>query len=161
MLKSSRKGFTLIEIIVVIVILAVLMAIAVPSVMKYVSEGNATRYYAVSRSAYQKVTVEISKFEGGMSDYKNPRMACSRAIVKLNESVPEDLKIYRVKIFYDLGTNPIQFTSDNTLNGPGSLDPKQSVDHISYIYFAFGTSSSTIHAYTYVYPNKKVEYHSN
>ena len=34
MLKSSRKGFTLIEIIVVIVIIAVLMAIAVPSIMQ-------------------------------------------------------------------------------------------------------------------------------
>ena len=32
----NRKGFTLIEIIVVIVILAVLMAVAVPSVMSYI-----------------------------------------------------------------------------------------------------------------------------
>lgn len=40
MLKSSRKGFTLIEIIVVIVIIAVLMAIAVPSLMSYMNEGD-------------------------------------------------------------------------------------------------------------------------
>ncbi len=31
----KKKGFTLIEVIVVIVILAILMAIAVPSVMSY------------------------------------------------------------------------------------------------------------------------------
>lgn len=52
MLKSSRKGFTLIEIIVVIVILAVLMAIAVPSVMSYMKEGNEAKYLAISRAAY-------------------------------------------------------------------------------------------------------------
>lgn len=35
MKKLNKKGFTLIEIIVVVVVLAVLMAVAVPSVLKY------------------------------------------------------------------------------------------------------------------------------
>lgn len=49
--KENKKGFTLIEIIVVVTILAVLMAIAVPSIMKYLDEGNLARDIAFVRGA--------------------------------------------------------------------------------------------------------------
>ena len=101
MLKSSRKGFTLIEIIVVIVILAILMAIAVPSVMSYMKEGSEAKYLAVSRAAYQNITVEISKLEGGSSDYKTIGMACKAAIEKANTSTDDNLNISRFQINYD------------------------------------------------------------
>lgn len=48
----KNKGFTLIEIIVVTVILAVLMAVAVPSVMSYINEADDAKYVAVARSAF-------------------------------------------------------------------------------------------------------------
>lgn len=55
-LKETR-GFTLIEVMVVIVIMAVLMAIAVPSVMKYLSTGDEAKaldeaYACVSAADY-------------------------------------------------------------------------------------------------------------
>lgn len=49
---KKNKGFTLIEIIVVTVILAVLMAVAVPSVMSYIHEADDAKYVAVARAAY-------------------------------------------------------------------------------------------------------------
>ncbi|MGN1391981.1 type II secretion system protein [Sharpea azabuensis] len=49
---NKNKGFTLIEIIVVTVILAVLMAVAVPSVMSYINEANDAKYVAVARAAF-------------------------------------------------------------------------------------------------------------
>ena len=39
-MRKNKKGFTLIEIIVVVVILAVLMAVAVPSVLKYLNTAQ-------------------------------------------------------------------------------------------------------------------------
>lgn len=159
MFKSHRKGFTLIEIIVVIVILAVLMAFAVPSVMSYMKKGNEAKYLAVSRSAYQDVTVELSKFEGGMSNYKNPQAACNAAVEKINKSAPDDLKIIRGKITYDNDTT-IAFTVGSSLPGPGSLKSQQTADHIQYVYFYFKKNSPEYSKYTTVYPNKKVEYHT-
>lgn len=49
---KKNKGFTLIEIIVVTVILAVLMAVAVPSVMSYIHEADDAKYVAVARAAF-------------------------------------------------------------------------------------------------------------
>ena len=39
-LKRNKKGFTLIEIIVVLVIMGILIAIAVPSVLGYVNKAK-------------------------------------------------------------------------------------------------------------------------
>ncbi|WP_082189878.1 prepilin-type N-terminal cleavage/methylation domain-containing protein [Candidatus Stoquefichus sp. SB1] len=60
-MKKNKKGFTLIEIIVVVVILAVLMAVAVPSVLKYVDEANDAKYITQARSAYTILNKEIVK----------------------------------------------------------------------------------------------------
>lgn len=57
----NKKGFTLIEIIVVIVILAVLMAVAVPSVMAYINEGNKAKYQAIARAALINTEIAVAK----------------------------------------------------------------------------------------------------
>lgn len=43
-MKNSQKGFTLIELLAVIVILGVLLAIAIPSVAKYISTAKKSTY---------------------------------------------------------------------------------------------------------------------
>ncbi len=60
-MKKNKKGFTLIEIIVVVVILAVLMAVAVPSVLKYIDEADDAKYMTQARSAYTILNREIAK----------------------------------------------------------------------------------------------------
>lgn len=60
-MKINKKGFTLIEIIVVVVILAVLMAVAVPSVLKYIDEADDAKYMTQARSAYTILNREIAK----------------------------------------------------------------------------------------------------
>jgi type IV pilus assembly protein PilA len=60
-LRKNKKGFTLIEIIVVIVILAVLMAVAVPSVLKYIDEANNAKYVAQARSIMTAAQAELVK----------------------------------------------------------------------------------------------------
>jgi prepilin-type N-terminal cleavage/methylation domain-containing protein len=58
---KKSKGFTLIEIIVVIVILAVLMAIAVPGVLKYVDSANNTKSLANARAFYNAIQTVVIK----------------------------------------------------------------------------------------------------
>lgn len=54
-MKQSKKGFTLIEMIVVIVIVAILVALAVPSVLGYVRDAKDTQFMSQARLVYQKV----------------------------------------------------------------------------------------------------------
>lgn len=51
-LKRNKKGFTLIEIIVVLVIMGILIAIAVPSVLGYVNKAKEQRYLSDARAYY-------------------------------------------------------------------------------------------------------------
>lgn len=59
-LCKNKKGFTLIEIIVVVVILAVLMAVAVPSVLKYMDEADNAKYTSQTRGAYIVMQTDLA-----------------------------------------------------------------------------------------------------
>lgn len=63
-LRRNKKGFTLVEVIVVLVILAILIAIAVPSVMKYIDDANEAKYLAEARAAYIATEAEVTKDYG-------------------------------------------------------------------------------------------------
>lgn len=51
-MKKNKKGFTLVEVIVVLVIIGLLMALAVPAVSKYIGEAATTKETAQVRAAY-------------------------------------------------------------------------------------------------------------
>lgn len=61
MKKLNKKGFTLVEVIVVLVILAILIAIAVPSVMKYIDDAKDAQVLAQAKGAVQ--VAEFSSIE--------------------------------------------------------------------------------------------------
>lgn len=60
-IKNNKKGFTLVEIIVVVVILAVLLAIAVPSVLRYLDEADNAKYTSQARAALTTAQAEFVK----------------------------------------------------------------------------------------------------
>lgn len=66
-MKSKKKGFTLIELLAVIVILGVLLAIAVPSVAKYLSESKKRTY--VSNAMTYATT---AKDQASLGTFHNP-----------------------------------------------------------------------------------------
>ncbi len=63
MKKLNKKGFTLIELIVVIGILAVLAVILIPSIMNYVSQARDAAGLANARSAYSAAALVVATEE--------------------------------------------------------------------------------------------------
>lgn len=51
-LKKNKKGFTLVEIIVVLLIIGILLAITIPSIMGYVGKAKDAQIQADARTAY-------------------------------------------------------------------------------------------------------------
>lgn len=54
-LKNDQKGFTLVELIVVLVILAIMAALLVPALLGYVDKAKEGRYLEEARSIYTAV----------------------------------------------------------------------------------------------------------
>ncbi len=72
-LLRNKKGFTLIELIVVILILAVLAAILVPSILNYVGQARDSRDQANARQLYSQVAIEqVNPPAGWPAQYDNP-----------------------------------------------------------------------------------------
>lgn len=63
---KSKKGFTLVEIIIVLVILAALMAITLPSLTGYIDEANERVAMVEARTAYAalQTLASLEKVEG-------------------------------------------------------------------------------------------------
>ena len=55
----NKKGFTLIELIVVILILAILAAILVPSILNYVGQAEDAKDQANARGLYSELSLAI------------------------------------------------------------------------------------------------------
>ena len=87
-LKKNKKGFTLVEIIVVLVIIGILMALAVPAVMKYVNEAAETKVQSQVRAGYFAAQTYVTNYVGehpGEDDTKlNPLVQGVDGVTNVN-----------------------------------------------------------------------------
>lgn len=56
----NKKGFTLIELIVVIAIIAILAAILIPALLNYIEQANVTKAQSNARSLYSSVVLKAA-----------------------------------------------------------------------------------------------------
>lgn len=66
--KIKQKGFTLVETIIVLLILAIMAAIGIPSMLGYVEEAKNAQYIAEARVGYVAATIGIDRYLASMSD---------------------------------------------------------------------------------------------
>lgn len=98
-LCKNKKGFTLIEIIVVVVILAVLMAVAVPSVLKYLDEADNAKYMAQGRAVMTTAQAEIVKAFTGDKMIDATELTAIKAAATYNDNASGLETVANVEIY--------------------------------------------------------------
>ena len=125
MKKLNKKGFTLIEIIVVVVVLAVLMAVAVPSVLKYVNEADNAKFMAQGRSVMNMAQTELVKAYVGDSKVTEAeaKKLQSEAGTLYNE---DGMSVTDVVIYVGNTALTVTVNSDGSLTPAGTALPENS-----------------------------------
>ncbi|MBQ5933618.1 MAG: type II secretion system protein [Lachnospiraceae bacterium] len=74
MKRKDDRGFTLVELIVVLVILAILAAILVPALLGYIDEAKKKQYLLDAKNLFNATQAELSKIYAVRGEYKTDRV---------------------------------------------------------------------------------------
>lgn len=69
MKKSTKKGFTLVELVIVIAVIAILSAILIPTFGNVISNANETKYQSGAKAGYEEVLANQITAHPEISDY--------------------------------------------------------------------------------------------
>ena len=144
--KNDNKGFTLVEMIVVLVILAILAAILVPALLGYIDEAKQKQLVLHGKSVYtaaQAVASELyAKSSDNAIDTNNfPKVtAFDGTTGKYSDKI---VKIADVKSFGDKNayTIIIKFKKAYTTTGTLTTADKHDMYSVDYIYYKEGDSA--------------------
>ena len=71
MKKMNKKGFTIVELVIVIAVIAILAAILIPTFANVVNKAEASKIQAELKSAYTQYVSEASDDQGFQDGYLN------------------------------------------------------------------------------------------
>lgn len=72
--KRNKRGFTLVEVVIVLVILAILAAVLIPSLSGYIDKANKSKYVLAAKNCMKAMQVELSEMyaeRGKLADLPN------------------------------------------------------------------------------------------
>jgi len=95
--RQDRRGFTLVEIIVVLVILAILAAFTIPAMLGFVNEARGKRFLAEAREVYEAMQTAEIEYSGNSVATKAKRFCLFTTSIgkQINITVVDESGVYR------------------------------------------------------------------
>lgn len=128
--KENNKGFTLVELIVVIVILAILAAILIPALLGWIDKAKEEQYALEARNVYLATQAQISEA------YAAGTVAGSITYDKSEIGTLADVEVKDIKVTlnpagtgkeaYEINSMQVIFVSSNSTKVKGILQPNKS-----------------------------------
>lgn len=88
-LRKNKKGFTLVEIIVVLLIIGILLAITIPSIMGYVGKAKDAQLEAEARSGYVAAQTILARGSAKDGEYDQAKFTNDLTKTKVAEELGE------------------------------------------------------------------------
>ena len=111
--KMNQRGFTLVELIVVLVILAILAAMLVPALLGYIDKAREKQYALEARSIYEATQIYISQ------EYGKGNLKTGTEISEINETTSKGglEQISRLTDLEVKSVKDITYSSSRGING--------------------------------------------
>lgn len=126
-MKNKKKGFTLVELIVVLAILAILAALLVPALTGYIDKANSQKIVAECRQVVMAAQAEASSTYATITDGSTVASKMKTDAVDKLAEIPDSGK-YEIVVENDGTVKSVKYTNSNwTINySDGAYDtPKK------------------------------------
>ena len=112
--KNNKKGFTLVELIVVIAILAILALILIPAISGYTRKANKSAIEASARSLYSQSALIVA--EGDVATLQSKLTPGDKFEVEVDEGATETAYSFTVYFKDKKGANDLRVKVDQNGN---------------------------------------------